>query len=141
MLFRSLLDWRWHDTGVVDALVKRDDVTVHARSVFLQGLLAANDSTLWPKVPGTDAKTLVAWLARTARELGRESVADLALAYARAQDWIDGVVVGMETENQLETNLALCTRPALPREACKIIEETRPRVPAALLDPARWPKR
>ena len=46
-------------------------------------------------------------LADIATEYDRDGVADLCLAYARGQDWIDGVVVGMETEDQLDANLRL----------------------------------
>jgi aryl-alcohol dehydrogenase-like predicted oxidoreductase len=67
-------------------------------------------------------------------------VADLCLAYARGQGWIDGVVVGMETEDQLDDNLRLFVRPPLAPEDCALIERRIPRVPAALLDPAQWPK-
>jgi aryl-alcohol dehydrogenase-like predicted oxidoreductase len=137
----NLLDWRWREAGVVDARAQRAGVTVHARSIFLQGLLAAADASLWPRVDGVDPQRIVAWLNGAARKFGRESVADLALSYVRAQPWIDGAVVGMETEAQLDTNLRLATRPVLPAAACAMIEAMRPRVPVTLLDPAQWPKR
>jgi aryl-alcohol dehydrogenase-like predicted oxidoreductase len=135
----NLLDWRWHEAGVLTALAARPAVTVHARSVFLQGLLAANDAALWPRIPGVDPHAILSWLRETALAIGRESTADLALAFARGQSWIDGVVVGMETLDQLDANLRLATRPPLSSQACAEIEKTRPRVPAALLDPAQWP--
>jgi aryl-alcohol dehydrogenase-like predicted oxidoreductase len=137
----NLLDWRWDEAGVIAAFSRRPDVTVHARSVFLQGLLVANDPALWPQVSGINPIHLGTWLESMRCALGRRSVADLALAYARAQDWIDGIVVGMETEDQLETNLALCTCPPLSREDCAAVVAGRPRVPVQLLDPAQWPKR
>lgn len=136
----NLFDWRWRESGIADALTERDDVTVHARSIFLQGLLAAGDPALWPRIEGVDPKALVAWLEGAARKFERESVADFALAYVRGQEWIDGAVVGMETEQQLDTNLRLSVRPPLPYAACAMIEAMRPRVPVALLDPAQWPK-
>ncbi len=36
----NILDWRWREAGVIAAIRRRGDVTVHARSIFLQGLLA-----------------------------------------------------------------------------------------------------
>jgi aryl-alcohol dehydrogenase-like predicted oxidoreductase len=134
----NILDWRWREAGVIAALAARPDVTVHARSVFLQGLLAANDPAVWPKIAGVDAPAVVAWLNESRRSLHRESVADLALAYARGQSWIDGVVVGQETEAQLDENLRLCTLPALSGADCDTLEASRPRLPQALLDPAQW---
>ena len=137
----NILDWRWSDEGAIEALRNRRSVTVHARSVLLQGVLTANDASVWPRIDGVDAPALISWLDSCTKEFGRQSVADLCLAYVRAQDWIDGAVIGMETEAQLEANLRLSTQPPLRSEECAAIEATRPRVPAQLLDPAQWPRR
>src|SRR4029453_8941014 len=100
----NILDWRWGD--VIAAIRSRPPVTIHARSVFLQGVLAANDASVWPRVDGVDAPALISWLDDCTKKFRRKNVADLCLAYVRGQDWNDGVVIGMETEEQLETNLA-----------------------------------
>jgi aryl-alcohol dehydrogenase-like predicted oxidoreductase len=134
----NLLDWRWREAGVVAALQSRPSVTVHARSVFLQGVLTTDDPQLWPRVPGADVPRLMTWLRETARAFARDSVADLALAYVRGQSWIDGVVIGQETEDQLDENLRLCTRPPLSPEDCARLAAAAPRVPESLLDPAQW---
>ncbi len=134
----NLLDWRWREAGIIAALRTRPDVTVHARSAFLQGVLAAEDARVWPSIPGISPPDLIAWLAETARAFRRSSVADLALAYVRGQDWIDGVVVGQETEAQLDANLGLAARPPLSPEDCGRIDMSAPRVPERLLDPAQW---
>jgi aryl-alcohol dehydrogenase-like predicted oxidoreductase len=136
----NLLDWRWREAGVVKRIRSRSHVTIHARSVFLQGVLAASDPDVWPKIPGVDAPAVMTLLADLAREFGRESVADLCLAYARGQDWIDGVVVGMETEEQLDENLRLFVRFPLAPEDCAALEMRMPRLPERLLDPAQWPR-
>lgn len=137
----NLLDGRWRRAGVIARIEARPHVTVHARSVFLQGILAANDPSVWPAVAGTDASALVKFISDLAARFRRESVADLCLAYARGQNWIDGVVVGMETETQLNTNLRLFVRPPLGHDGCAEIEACVPAVPDALLDPAQWPKK
>jgi aryl-alcohol dehydrogenase-like predicted oxidoreductase len=134
----NVLDWRWRETGVIAALQADNAVTVHARSAFLQGVLIASDRALWPRLPGVDVPSLIAWLEQTASAFNRASVADLALAYVRGQNWIDGVVIGQETEDQLDDNLWLCTRPPLSLQDCASIESTVPRVPQKLLDPAQW---
>ena len=99
----NLLDQRWRDAGAPDAARARPDVTIHARSVYLQGILAAEDPMLWPRVRGVDAEGTLYMLDTLARLYGRFSIADLCLAYARGQDWIDAVVIGMETEDSLTT--------------------------------------
>jgi len=136
----NLLDWRWREAGVIGRIRERKHVTIHARSVFLQGVLACNDPFVWPRIDGVNARELIDRIAILTRAFGRESPADLCLAFARGQDWIDGVVVGMETEDQLETNLRLATASPLSQDACREIESLSPRVPVQLLDPASWPK-
>jgi spore coat polysaccharide biosynthesis protein SpsF len=136
----NLLDWRWRAAGVIARIEARSHVTVHARSVFLQGLLA-NDAQLWPQIDGVDARGLTQLMGALAEHHGRESAADLCVAYARGQSWIDGIVVGMETEDQLEENLRLFVRPPLSAHDCAAIEQVIPHVPETLLNPACWPKR
>lgn len=137
----NLLDWRWQSAGVIAQIAKRKDVTIHARSVFLQGVLAAEDASVWPRVAGVDASAVIAWLNEEARALGCDTVADLCLGYVRGQSWIDGVVIGMETEDQLEANLALIRRAPLSPQDCSAIEGRRPQLPVAFLDPSQWPAR
>ena len=136
----NLLDWRWRESGVIARIQARSHVTVHARSVFLQGLLATDAPSAWPQIAGVDSEILIELIAELAREFGRTSAADLCLAYGRGQSWIDGVVVGMETEEQLEDNLQLFVRPPLSASQCAEIDLRVPRMPEVLLDPARWPK-
>lgn len=137
----NLFDWRWREAGVIDRIAARADVVVHARSAFLQGVLAASDPTVWPAIEGVDAKAMVRFIAELVEDFGRESAADLCLAYVRGQRWIDGVVVGLETEDQLENNLHLFVQRPLTAGQCALIEARVPRLPVALLDPAQWPKR
>ena len=137
----NLLDWRWRQAGVIDRIRARAHVTIHARSVFLQGLLTAGDPTLWPAVGGVSGRDAITLLENLAREYGRESVADLCLAYVRGQDWIDGVVVGMETEDQLNSNLRLFVKPPLGAAECEEVARRIPKMPEQLLNPALWPPR
>ncbi|MBU6296913.1 MAG: aldo/keto reductase [Alphaproteobacteria bacterium] len=136
----NLLDWRWREAGVADTAEQRGDVTVHARSVFLQGLLASNDPAIWPRVDGVDAAAVLDLVVQLTKEFGRESAADLCIAYARGQKFIDGVVIGLETEEQLDANLRLSVKPPLGESECAAIEKRVPHLPESLLNPALWPK-
>lgn len=135
----NLLDWRWRKAGVVEAIQRRWGVTVHARSVFLQGLLAANDPAIWPRIENVDAAAVLKLVAGLAEEFGRESAADLCLAYARGQSFIDGVVIGLENEEQLDANLRLALKRPLGEAECIEVEKRVPRLPERLLNPAQWP--
>jgi aryl-alcohol dehydrogenase-like predicted oxidoreductase len=136
----NLLDKRWQKAGVPEACRERGDVCVHVRSVFLQGLLCAGDPAIWPRVEGVEPARLVTLIASLAKDLGRESAADLSLAYARGQDFIHGVVIGMESVAQLETNLRLAAKPALSQAEIRHVDERVPPLPEQLLNPALWPR-
>jgi spore coat polysaccharide biosynthesis protein SpsF len=135
----NVLDWRWRAGGVIDRLSTRPDTTIHVRSVFLQGILAS-DATVWPSIPGVNAAAILSLLTDFAKDFGRESVADLCLAYVRGQNWVDGVVIGLETEDQLDANLRLFVRPPLTPGQCALLEARIPRRPETLLNPALWPR-
>jgi spore coat polysaccharide biosynthesis protein SpsF (cytidylyltransferase family)/aryl-alcohol dehydrogenase-like predicted oxidoreductase len=137
----NVLDGRWEEAGVLQRLAARPDVTVHVRSALLQGILASSDAGVWPVVPGVDGPALVSTLARLAHDLGRRSVTDLCMAYVLGHQFVDGVVVGMETLAQLDDNLSLFMAPALDERALAMVKNALPPVPETLLDPARWPTR
>lgn len=138
----NVLDWRWKASGIDQFLVDRPDLVVHARSALLQGLLAnpATSSTLavWPTEAGYDASSSLHLLQRFVAEFCRESLTDLCFAYVRSQPWITSVVVGCETLEQLNENLRLFRLPHLNVEQCATLENSLPRYPENLLNPARW---
>jgi spore coat polysaccharide biosynthesis protein SpsF len=129
----NLLDHRWRE-----APPRRRKLLVHARSIFLQGLLAGAPPERWPRIPGLDIGALVTTLEALVRELGRRSMADLAISFARAHGWIHSLVLGIETEAQLTENLAIFAAPPLDEAAVATIRRRLPVLPDRLLDPARW---
>ncbi|MBS0286822.1 MAG: aldo/keto reductase [Proteobacteria bacterium] len=133
----NLLDWRWHDKAFQAKLSERSDVTIFARSIFLQGLLLAKP-VQWPekfKNIATDCEAAITKLSTT---LGRKSAHDLCIAYARAQTWIDSLVIGCADVAQLEENVTLFKEPKLTQDECKLVRETLPVCPETLLNPALW---
>jgi spore coat polysaccharide biosynthesis protein SpsF len=135
----NLLDRRWASAAIRAAVGSRPDVSIHARSALLQGLLTCAPELRWPAIHGLDPAALCRRLRELAARLGRIDPVDLCLAFVRAQSWIDGVVVGMETVEQLGANVALFDRPPLGGEETAMVMAALPTVPDALLDPAQWP--
>jgi aryl-alcohol dehydrogenase-like predicted oxidoreductase len=136
----NLLDHRWSESGVIAALRARPEMIVHVRSILLQGLLSGRAEMRWPRLPDVAPATIVDTLERNAAVLKRESIVDLCFAYVRAQDWIDGIVVGMETSKQVAENIALFARRPLSSAQLKTARSGLPHLPETLLDPARWPR-
>ena len=133
----NLLDWRWRKREFQEAILARPDVIIHARSVFLQGLMFLQ-AEKWPPVTGLNAADLLNRLDDLVIELNRRSRADLCIAYVRGQSWVSGLVLGMETITQLEENLELFSSMPLNAGECNIVDKRLEKVPEVLLNPARW---
>jgi aryl-alcohol dehydrogenase-like predicted oxidoreductase len=138
----NILDRRWLEPDVQRAIAARPDVILHGRSALLQGLLTIDDPLQWP-IPDSDlACRCIGGLQAAARNLGRDSVADLCFAYVRAQPWLASVVVGAETADQMAENVRLFRTPALmPAQAEAIAASLPSPLPEQLLNPALWPRR
>lgn len=133
----NLLDSRWKAHAMDRELAGRPDMVVHARSVFLQGILL-HAADRWPESDDYDARSCVKQLQGLARKFERTNVADLCLAYVRSQPWITSLVVGCETLGQLEQNLGLFRLPRLTVEQCEEVEHSLPVAFDDLLNPSRW---
>lgn len=136
----NILDRRWLDPALQRAIAARPDVILHGRSALLQGLLTIDDPARWP-IPDHDlARRCIGGLKNLAASLGRESVVDLSLAYARAQPWLAGIVVGAETAAQMAENVRLFRTPALTQDQARSVAAILPHpLPDQLLNPALWP--
>lgn len=137
----NILDWRWRalESTVLAAKKSRPLVT-HARSVFLQGLLPSRDIGAWQLANVVDPAPVWNWLENTARNLGKASVAELCLSYVAGLPWIDGTVVGLENERQLDENIALFGTSPLSQDDLEEISRTRPTLGENSLDPSLWAK-
>ena len=137
----NILDQRWLEPSLQRAIAARPDVILHGRSALLQGLVTIDDPAQWPIRDKGLARRCIATLKETASKLGRESVADLCFAYARAQPWLTGIVVGAETTAQMAENIGLFRTPALTGDQAKVAAAALPNVlPEQLLNPALWPR-
>ena len=138
----NILDRRWLEPKVQRAIAARPDVILHGRSALLQGLLTIDDPSQWPISDADLARRCIAGLQAAAKSLGREGVADLCFAHARAQPWLSGIVVGAETAAQMAENIRLFRTPALtPAEAETAAASLPSPLPEQLLNPALWPRR
>lgn len=137
----NLLDRRWLSVRVSEALARRPDVVVTARSVFLQGLLVAGDRARWPGVAeagGMDVPGTLKTLHELTHDLDRDSVADLCMAYVLGHAFVTSVVLGAETPEQVREQAALVRRRPLTGAQISTVRQRLPAGPEALVDPSRW---
>jgi spore coat polysaccharide biosynthesis protein SpsF len=134
----NILDNRWN--FCIDKIIKTKksrDLIVHARSALLQGLLVSKNVNLW-KQANVDNSDIINWLESCSIKYNRNSVVDLCLAYVRTQSWVDGVVVGMETLEQLDENLSNFDNPLMKDNEIKDVILSRPKVSKNTLNPSNW---
>jgi aryl-alcohol dehydrogenase-like predicted oxidoreductase len=125
----SLFDQRLVRDGTLIALAARG-IEIHARSIFLQGLLFAGADRLAPSIrhiaPELEARR------RLIRECGITPV-DAAIAFALAQPKVRRIVVGVTSVDELGEMLssANADMPAIPWSEFAIEDAT-------VLNPSRW---
>jgi aryl-alcohol dehydrogenase-like predicted oxidoreductase len=127
----SVLDQRMHASGVLGHL-KRAGIEVHARSVFLQGILLLEPRAL-PAFFGPYRHKLKQ-IHDAARRDGL-SVLTLALAFVAAVQHVDVALVGVASVRQLQEILQAWEIRGAPRSdwsALACVDEK-------LVDPRRWP--
>jgi len=134
----NLFDWRWDDALVrLRAVRETRQLTVHVRSAYLQGLLLSDDPTLWRRAGVEDTTPVLSWLDQQCKALGC-SRAELCLGYLNAMDWIDGVVVGMCSVEQLTENLNSFAAVSFTAQQLQALQQSRPQLSEQTLNPALW---
>ncbi|MDB0048302.1 aldo/keto reductase [Burkholderiaceae bacterium] len=135
----NIIDWRWgaFQQRIIQAKQKRN-LVVHVRSVFLQGLLLSFDEVAWRRANVGEPEVILDWLQKMTQINTCESVADLCLRYVRSKPWVDGVVVGMENQEQLAKNIDYFNNPKINVDLLAGIEVSRPSISVNTLDPSLW---
>ena len=135
----NILDWRWDRlVGQILEEKKKRTLLIHARSSLLQGLLASEDPDLWSKANCSTPVVYIEGLKGIAEKTGSTSVVNLCLAYVRSQEWIDGVVVGTETDSQLRQNIQFFSERELTPAELQKIAGSLPKLGDQTLNPANW---
>ncbi|MFZ1569029.1 MAG: aldo/keto reductase [Thiolinea sp.] len=137
----NILDWRWDSSIEKLKRIKSErDVSVHIRSTLLQGLLITKNHEHWRKANVKNSQSVVDWLENITIKHNRLNVIDLCLAYIRTPNWVDGVVVGMETKEQLIENIKYFNEPLLNNDELNQIINSRPFLSEKTLNPSLWQK-
>ena len=130
----NLLDRRLVSSGRLRELSSRG-VVVHARSLLLQGLLTLSPDELPRHV--THARPIVMKLRELLAEYG-VAPPDVALAFVGATEGIEQVIVGVDTPEQLRSNVAALARP-LPEGLVEALATRLQEAPPEVIDPRLWP--
>lgn len=132
----NILDFRWLHSDLQKCFAARQDLTVYARSVFLQGLLLSQDD--WPSQFEAQQKEVRPFLEKMVKSLHRNSIADLCFNYVRGQSFIQHLVIGCLSVQQFNEIMMLEAYPPLTLEECKWVQQQAPKYSDQLLNPALW---
>ena len=135
----NVLDWRWdHLHRKISTQKQQRELLIHVRSALLQGLLPSTTAEHWHKANIPHPEPIIHWLAEQCRNTERATVADLCLSFVKSLDWVDGLVIGMESLSQLAENVKILCGPDLTGQEMNTIVATRPRLEKKSLNPACW---
>ncbi|MDX8349440.1 aldo/keto reductase [Cognatiyoonia sp. IB215446] len=135
----NFLDHRFENPSITALIHERKDVTVHVRSVFLQGLLVARRENVRYERLGTEGIVLREFLETLEGLFEKISAVEIALNYVRCMDWIDGIVVGTASRSELMQIAAAHAAP-VNEQMVLTIRAHRPKLSAHVLNPANWPR-
>ena len=96
----NILDQRWLKTNFLKQLKSRPDVKIHARSIFLRGLIL-NRFKYWPIWLKNRAKIIenLEFLRKKFKMVNR---LQLCLSYVKAFNWINFIIIGVDNLSQLK---------------------------------------
>ena len=129
----SLFDQRLLQNGTLASLRDRG-VAIHARSLYLQGLLLT-PAAQWPTFVSAEVRAHQESLERLAEQRGCRLI-DLALGFARAQEHLEAVVLGVCGVKELrQLHQAWAAKSPWQEDEWRIWALDDP----CILDPRRWP--
>ncbi|NGZ76113.1 aldo/keto reductase [Saccharibacillus alkalitolerans] len=130
----NIMDQRLERQGILNQLTQKN-VTIYARSTYLQGLLLMNLDSL-PERMHHFSPYLVEFI-QLAKEFNLTQ-AELALLYIRDFYRVDYLIVGCESLEQLKENIRIINLPALPKDIKEKAEKLFFSVPESILNPSKW---
>ena len=135
----NIIDNRWD--SIIDEIQnarEKRGLIIHARSALLQGLLCSEDKKKWDIAQIKNSKEINSWLNKKYKEHEKISISDLCIGYVNSQDWIDSVVIGVDSIDNLLLNLKSISKESMKREMLNDLVASRPIVNSDSLDPSNW---
>jgi len=133
----SVLDRRYVSAGIFRDARQRG-LGLFVRSIYLQGLLLLQDDEILPEL------SAVIPVLRRLRALAADagmSLAELAVRYVLGLEGVTCGVVGVETVEQMRSNIAIFEKGPLSADLMKAVIAAVPDLPDTILMPNKWSQR
>jgi aryl-alcohol dehydrogenase-like predicted oxidoreductase len=101
----NILDQRWTKKIFLNKVKLREDVKIHVRSIFLRGLLI-NELKYWPKwfKKRSNAIENLEFFKKKFKMINK---IELCLAYVKSFNWVNYIVIGVNSLEQLKDTIKL----------------------------------
>ena len=133
----NILDQQWFCKEFLQLIEKRTDVTIHCRSILLQGILIS-DATKWPKIDDINPEEYIEKLNNLVKLFKLNNRLELCFSYIKSISWINGLLIGVDNLKQLKDNLKLSNVRKLELDELQLIKNTFNNCPNKLLNPSKW---
>ena len=133
----NILDQQWFCDEFLQLIEKRTDVTIHCRSILLQGILIS-DATKWPKIDDINPEEYIEKLNNLVKLFKLNNRLELCFSYIKSISWINGLLIGVDNLKQLKDNLKLSNVRKLDLDELQLIKNTFNNCPNKLLNPSTW---
>ena len=133
----NILDGSWFSKEFLELVKIRKDVTIHCRSIFLQGILVSSKDK-WPKLDNINSEEYVNNLNKLVNIFNFNNKIELCLSFIKSIDWIDGLLMGVDNVSQLEENIKLFNIRKLEKKEFDLVKLIFKNVPKNLLNPSMW---
>lgn len=131
----SIFDHRMAQGGIFEA-AEECKCQIHARSPFIQGLIALPEEKVPPFLE--DARPILHRMDALCREAGMSRI-ELALAYVKKTKGVSHLVFGVDSLEQLKEDITLFERD-VPEGLAERIEKEFDQIPAKIMMPSLWKK-
>ena len=130
----NFLDRQWDNNNFLK-IIKNNNIEVHIRSIFLQGILL-NDISFWPNV---ENKEIIYENIINICKKYKISRMELIIKYSLSFDWINGIVFGVNNVSQIKENInTFNSLKKFDSITLKDIKETFNNCTEKLLNPSFW---
>ena len=132
----NLLDYRWKKDINFTKFNKRNDLNIHVRSIFLQGLLLAKNKKQLKKFSFLSDVNHI--LNNLVIDLKRVNELDLILSYVSGHSFINKIIIGINSKQELFDLKSIYNNKPLTESEIKKVDENMPTLNLKYLDPRQW---
>lgn len=133
----NYLDNQWNNEEFKNLIKKRNEVEIHVRSIFLQGILV-NEYKYWPKITGFDFEPIYNKITNLCQKYNLTKL-ELVVGFIKSVKWIDSVLFGVDNIEQLKENIDLYKNTnELNQNILRECKQLFSDVPNELVNPVLW---